>query len=118
MKNKFHKLRRELEILKNLDHPNIVKFYGIYMDDYKIHYVMEYLQGVDLFSQVIENGHFKEAEAVKIIQKIFSATNHMHQRGVIHRDLKPENIMFLNEENDIKIIDFGLSRMFCPDEAT
>ena len=43
MKNKFHKLRRELEILKNLDHPNIVKFYGIYMDDYKIHYVMEYL---------------------------------------------------------------------------
>ena len=43
MKNKFHKLLRELEILKNLDHPNIVKFYIIYMDDYNIHYVMEYL---------------------------------------------------------------------------
>lgn len=71
-------LRRELEILKNLDHPNIIKFYGIYMDDMYIHYVMEFcavffkndlfnLKGGDLYNYISNNGYFKEAEAVKII---------------------------------------------------
>lgn len=57
---------------------------------------------------------FKEKEAAHILHKLFSAVNHMHSKGIVHRDLKPENIMFTSnqEDSEIKIIDFGLSRKY------
>lgn len=58
----------------------------------------------------------KESEAADIMQKIFSALAHMHSKSVIHRDLKPENLLFYDkrEGSEIKIIDYGLSRIFPP----
>lgn len=58
MGKKIYMLRRELEILKALDHPNIVKFYETYMDDMYIHFVMEYCEGGDLYNRLIINGSF------------------------------------------------------------
>lgn len=95
MGTKIYMLRRELEILKALDHPNIVKFYEIYMDDMYIHFVMEYCEGGDLYNRLIANGPFEEEVAKKIIEKLISALIHMHQKDVAHRDLKPENILFV-----------------------
>lgn len=66
-------LRRELEILKTLDHPNIVKFYEIFIDEKYIHFVMEHCQGGDLYTFIVKNGYSEEKDAVKIILKIFSA---------------------------------------------
>ena len=78
MGEKIHMFRRELEILKTLDHPNIVKFYEIYMDKMFIHFVMEYCEGSDLYNRLTNQGPFDEETAKKIIEKIVSALIHMH----------------------------------------
>ena len=62
MQNKIHLLKRELDILKALDHPNIIKFFEIYMDVMYIHFIMEHCDGGDLFKHVIKNGPLNESE--------------------------------------------------------
>ena len=110
----MHLLRRELEILKTLDHPNIVKFYEVYQDEKFFHLVMEYCSGGELLQRIVDQKHLNEKEAAQIMKKIFSATKYLHERGICHRDLKPENFLFTNKEKsaEIKIIDFGLSKQF------
>jgi len=106
--------KRELEILQQLDHPNVIKFYEVYEDVKYFHIVMQLCSGGELFSQIIKKGHFSEREAANIMHQIVSAINHMHELKICHRDLKPENFLFLNQNADsaIKVIDFGLARKF------
>lgn len=110
----LHLLKRELEILKTLDHPNIVKFYETYQDDKFFHFVMEYCSGGELLARIADSGYLSEKEAAAIMKKIFSGVKYLHERGVVHRDLKPENFLFSHKGRDaeIKIIDFGLSKQF------
>ncbi|EAS04482.1 kinase domain protein (macronuclear) [Tetrahymena thermophila SB210] len=115
VKDKIYMLQRELEVLKTLDHPNIIKFYETYHDKMYIHFVMEYCPGGDLFEYVANKGPLEEFEAAQIMKKLFSAVAHIHSKNIVHRDLKPENILFTSKDKtswDIKIIDFGLSRQF------
>lgn len=116
--NKGWMLTRELEVLLKLDHPNIIKFYEIYYYDTFIYFVMEYCSGGDLWNYIVENGYFCEMEAAVISRKIISAINHMHSKQIVHRDIKPENMLFANtgKDSEIKLIDFGLSRVFTPDK--
>lgn len=102
--------------MKKVDHPNIVKFYETYHDEKYLHIVMEYVEGVGLSNfcedRFSVNRNFSEIEVAYIIRKLFTALNHMHSLNIIHRDVKPENIM-INEENlELKMLDFGLSRDF------
>lgn len=112
IKKDLHLLKRELEILKTLDHPNIVKFYETYQDDKFFHLVMEYCSGGELLERIVSKQSLQEKEAVDIMKKIFSAVNYLHEHGIGHRDLKPENFLFSHkgEDAEIKIIDFGLSK--------
>ena len=114
IKKELHLLKRELEILKTLDHPNIVKFYETYQDENYFHLVMEYLSGGELLDRLIKNGFVPEEETKVLMLKIFSAIHYLHDRGITHRDLKPENFLFSDKKKDseIKIIDFGLSKQF------
>ena len=114
VKKELHLLKRELEILKTLDHPNIVKFYETYQDEKYFHLVMEYLSGGELLDRLIKNGSVPEQESKVLMLKIFSAIKYLHERGITHRDLKPENFLFSDKTKDaeIKIIDFGLSKQF------
>ena len=114
VKKDLHLLRRELEILKTLDHPNIVKFYEVYQDEKFFHLVMEYCSGGELLQRIVDQRHLNEKEAALIMKKIFSATKYLHERGICHRDLKPENFLFSHKGRDgeIKIIDFGLSKQY------
>lgn len=101
--------------MKKVDHPNLVKFHETYHDDKHLHLVMEFVEGVELSSlleeRFQENKKFSEFESAYIIRKLLSAISHMHSLNIIHRDLKPENIMMNEKTRDIKILDFGLSRM-------
>ena len=63
IKNKIQIVKRELEILKKLDHPNIVKFYETYQDEKYLYFVMEYCSGGELFNQIIKRKHFSEHDA-------------------------------------------------------
>lgn len=115
---KIQNLSREIEVLASVDHPNIIKYHEIYNDEFYFHIVMEYCSGGELFERIIQKKRYSEAEAANVIYKITSAINHCHSIGIVHRDLKPENILYENksEFSDLKIIDFGLSRMVSSDE--
>lgn len=104
-------IQEEIEILTKLDHPNIVRYYETYIDEKYIYLVMEFIGGGELFDKITqqENQVFTEDMAAHYMKKLFSALNHMHAKGIIHRDIKPENIM-ITEADEIKLIDFGLSK--------
>jgi len=108
-------LRNEIDILRKMDHPNIIKAYETFERKHKIFIVMEYCSGGDLYART----PYSEREAAKIIVKLLSAISYMHKSGVVHRDLKFENIMFESKspDSEIKVIDFGLSKRFLPDES-
>lgn len=108
----FLLLKSEIEILRELDHPNIVKFYETYQDERSFHIVMEYCSGGELLDRMIDKGGLSEQECSVIMEKAFSAVRYLHERGIVHRDIKPENFLFANSDDDaeIKLIDFGLSR--------
>ena len=107
----IRQLEKELRILKDVDHPNIIKFFETYQDQKYFHFVIEYCNGGELFDRISSIGSLYEADASKIIKKLWSAIAHLHDKDICHRDLKPENILFKSKdpEAEIKLIDFGLS---------
>ena len=110
----FSKLYREIEIIKSIDHPNIVKFYDFFDEPMHQHIVMEMCTGGELFDRIVESGSICESIASGYLKKMFGAVNHLHLLGICHRDLKPQNFLFENKSKDaeLKIIDFGLSSKF------
>ena len=116
----IEKIQREISILKKVDHPNIIKLYEVFEDDKYIYLIMEQCKGGELFDKIINHIQkkkmFSEKEAASIFYQVISSLSYCHNNGICHRDLKPENILFYyqNEENNnpIKIIDFGLSQFY------
>jgi calcium-dependent protein kinase len=115
------RLQQEINIMKMMDHPNIISLYETYQDKLYIYLVMELTQGGELFDRIIDAGHFSEADAAHVMQQMLRAIHYMHQvrpLGVCHRDLKPENFLFATKEpinaNLLKLIDFGLSKFIPP----
>ena len=113
----------EVNILRELHHPNIVKYYDRIIDkkNTKLFIVMEYRPGGDLSQLIKRNRKTKQYFSEDIIWKIFSQVVsalyacHMHKEGkILHRDIKPSNI-FIDQENNIKLGDFGLSRVLNKD---
>jgi calcium-dependent protein kinase len=104
-------LLSEVAILRNLDHPNIIRMYEFFEDEKRFFIVMEYCPGGDLFTEILNEKNFNEQIAVRIIQQVFSALAYLHSKGIVHRDLKPENILIdgKKENFNIKVIDFGLA---------
>ena len=109
----FNLLKSEVNILSNLDHPNIVKYFGTFEDEFFIHIVMEYLKGHDLDKIIALKNYtgFDEKNMCQIIQQLLKALYFIHSKNIIHRDIKPENVLFSNKRNysSLKLIDFGLA---------
>jgi len=107
-------LLKDVEILKTLDHPNIIKVYEYFQDDAAIYIVTDLCSGGELFEHILKEKNFSEKKAAILMRQILSAISYCHERKLVHCDLKPENIMFesLSSENTVKIIDFGNSS-FC-----
>jgi calcium-dependent protein kinase len=103
-----------VEILKTLDHPNIVRAFETFDYHGRLYIVMELCSGKDLYSR----DPYTEAEAKRIITSLLEAITYLHAKGIVHRDLKYENIMFVDETPDaeIRLIDFGLSQKFATGE--
>ena len=109
----FNLLKSEVSILSDLDHPNIVKYFGTFEDDYYIHILMEYLKGHDLNKIIALKKYtkFEEKDMAKIIEQLLKALSFIHSKQIVHRDIKPENILFNNKKDysTLKLIDFGLA---------
>ena len=107
----IEKVKQEISILKQLNHKNIVKFYGFFETVNQLLIKMEYVKYGTLKKWIKNHKKITEEEASIILSQILSAVVYLHGKQICHRDIKPENIM-LSKENDlnsIKIIDFGLS---------
>jgi calcium-dependent protein kinase len=117
-KKDIEKFNTEISILRKSDHPNIIKIYEIYEDEHEINLIMEECTGGELFDDIVnhidQKKMYSEKEACHIFKQLMSAIAYCHSQGIAHRDLKPENILFLNRNIDspIKVIDFGLSKIF------
>jgi calcium-dependent protein kinase len=86
-----------MSILKQLDHPNILKLLEIY--DWKNYYylVTEMCEGGELFEKIRTLKHFTEKDASQVMKSILSAVVYMHKQGIVHRDLKPENMIYVDK---------------------
>ena len=113
-KDREEDFKQEIEILRQLDHPNIIKLKDVYEDDKKIYIITEFCYGGELFSKIKEKNRFREKDAQRIFRQLIYAINYCHQLGIVHMDLKPENVMLTSSDEDsqVKIIDFGLSQSF------
>ena len=109
----YNCLIAEVKILSELDHPNIVKYYGTFEDAYYLHIVMEYLKG-DNLNKIItlkDYNELDEQEMAQIIHQLLKALLFIHNKNIVHRDIKPENIVFgkKRDYSTLKLIDFGLA---------
>ncbi|XP_040319724.1 serine/threonine-protein kinase Chk2 isoform X2 [Panthera uncia] len=102
----------EIEILKKLNHPCIIKIKDFFeAEDYYI--VLELMEGGELFDRVVGNKRLKEATCKLYFYQMLLAVQYLHENGIIHRDLKPENVLLSSQKEDclIKITDFGQSKI-------
>ncbi|EAR92244.1 calcium-dependent kinase (macronuclear) [Tetrahymena thermophila SB210] len=109
----------EIELLRSLDHPHILKIYEFYEDKNNFYVVLELLKGGELFDKISEGNMLKEKQAQEIMRQILSAIIYAHSQNVMHRDLKPENILLEVDSSDnfnIKVIDWGGAMRFEQDE--
>jgi calcium-dependent protein kinase len=110
-------LLKEFQILRELDHPHILKCFEMFESDLFYYVSTEYCPGGDLFSEIVKLSKFTEKQAASIMYQLLSVLVYCHEKRVTHRDLKPENILLLESGSDlcIKVADFGNSIIFDPD---
>ncbi|AWP03996.1 myosin light chain kinase 2 skeletal/cardiac muscle-like [Scophthalmus maximus] len=111
-------VKNEIQVMNNLDHANLIQLYAAYESRNDIILVLEYVGGGELFDRIIdENYTLMELDALVFIRQICEGLQHMHKMYILHLDLKPENILCVSRvTNKIKIIDFGLARIYKPRE--
>lgn len=101
----------EIETLRKLNHPNIVRLFGFGHEGEQLFYAMELVDGTSLEDEVRGGRHFSWREVAEIGAEICAALRHAHDRGVIHRDIKPANLL-LASDGHVKLSDFGIARLF------
>lgn len=112
-------VKREVEVLKLCQHPCIIRLFDLFENESYIYIVMEQLHE-DLYNFLEKRGFkLSESRACSIIHSLATAIYYFHSYGIVHRDLKLDNIMMIDEtdDSDIKVVDFGLSKMIGPGET-
>ena len=99
----------EIDNHRSLDHPNIVKLHSVHETDTHIILLLDYVEGEELYQKC--KLKLWEVEAKKLVEQILSALAYLHKKHIMHLDIKPENIM-VTHNNEIKLIDMGISRKF------
>eukprot|EP01101_Sappina_pedata_P006966 TRINITY_DN3584_c0_g2_i1.p1 TRINITY_DN3584_c0_g2~~TRINITY_DN3584_c0_g2_i1.p1 ORF type:complete len:326 (+),score=145.32 TRINITY_DN3584_c0_g2_i1:64-978(+) len=107
------RLTTEMEILKRVDHPNIIALKEIIDTKNCLFIITELVTGGELFDKIVELGSYCEKDAAVLVYKIVSAIGYLHSMGIAHRDLKPENLLLKDGSSlsEVKLADFGLSKI-------
>jgi serine/threonine-protein kinase len=119
------RFQREIEALRLLYHPNIVRFFDSGEQDSQFYYAMEFVDGRNLEEEVLERGRLPWAEVLDVALQVCPALKHAHDRGIIHRDLKPSNLMRTRTDpaaggsfGVVKLTDFGIAKVFATTHLT
>ncbi|KAK2190808.1 hypothetical protein NP493_68g05032 [Ridgeia piscesae] len=104
-------VRKEVCVQRMLSHESIVKFYGFRKSGSRQYLFLEYASGGELFDRIEPDVGMPQGSAQKYFRQLIKGVEYLHSRGVAHRDLKPENLL-LDEDDNLKISDFGLATMF------
>jgi len=110
-------IETEINLMKQLDHPNVLRLFKCYYDgDRNIYLVLELCNGGSLFDRILYHQNklkqaMSESQSGRYLQDVLSALGYCHARKIVHRDIKPENLLFVSRKanSTIKVIDFGLS---------
>ncbi|KAF9929506.1 Meiosis-specific serine/threonine-protein kinase mek1 [Mortierella alpina] len=115
LNREFNQLERdgialEIDLLKDLDHKNILKFIDVSQEKYKTYIFTEYIEGVTLYGHYRDvNNYMSEVDTRHIFAQVCRAVEYLHKNNIVHRDIKSENIMITPNQH-VKLIDFGLAR--------
>lgn len=103
----------EIHLLKNLNHPNIVKYKGFVQDKENLFIILEYCENGSLQTVLKKYGKFPEHLVGKYIRQVLEGLIYLHEQGVIHRDIKGANILAV-KDGRVKLADFGVSSKTTP----
>lgn len=106
----FKRFHREMELLKRLNHPNLVSLYDANLAGETPYLVMECVEGISLDRLLTRRGLFRVSDACEVIFHVAQGLQHAHEQNVIHRDIKPSNIM-ITPQGNVKLLDWGLARI-------
>jgi calcium-dependent protein kinase len=113
--------RREIDILRIIDHPNIVEYKQHFHEGTTMYLVMAYCDGEDMWDRLKAKERFTEKETASVMQQALRAVFYLHENHIVHRDLKPENFMFETSdaigESHLQLLDFNLARRFEPGQV-
>ena len=108
-KSMLDALEREIDLLKDLQHENIVQYLDSSIDDRHLNIFLEYVPGGSVTALLRSYGAFEEALCRHFVRQILQGLNYLHERDIIHRDIKGANIL-VDNKGGIKISDFGISK--------
>ncbi|KAJ3008568.1 hypothetical protein HKX48_008456, partial [Thoreauomyces humboldtii] len=110
---KLDMLRTEIDVLKRVQHVNLVSLVDYFETDRHVYLVTALCSGGELFDRILAKGQFLEKEASVLVRQLLMGVSYLHDQDIVHRDLKPENLLFKEPADDanLMITDFGLSRM-------
>lgn len=113
--SRLPKIYREISILRDLSHPNIVRLHEMVETDRHIGIIMEYASGGELFDHILNHRYLKDNAARRLFAQLISGVGYLHKKGIVHRDLKLENLL-LDRNRNIIITDFGFANTFDPSD--
>ena len=109
------KIYREISILRELAHPNIVRLHEMVETERHIGIILEYASGGELFDYILNHRYLKDPAARRLFAQLVSGVGYLHKNGIVHRDLKLENLL-LDQNRNIIITDFGFANTFNPQD--
>lgn len=103
---------KEARIIAKLNHPNIIKIHDVFSENNTAYYVMDYIEGVNLADLIKSRGALPEDEALRYISQAAESLKYVHGQYLNHLDVKPANLMLRKSDNQVILIDFGMSKQY------
>nr|XP_029714683.1 ovarian-specific serine/threonine-protein kinase Lok isoform X2 [Aedes albopictus] len=117
--NDPQRVMNEVNIMKSLEHPCVIKMHDIVNKADSVFMVLEFMKGGDLLNRIIQNKYLPEQNAKLFFLQMCHAVKYLHAKDITHRDLKPDNILLENDDEEtlLKVSDFGLSKFVQKDSV-